>query len=136
VGRIKWFVKKRYYSLLRRSEDSGIRPPSDDIIDSIVQMILADGLVCHYCGRDIDLYPSASNFKASMSLDHKIPFSLTKNNSLDNLIVCCTRCNFAKGMSNYSEFKERVNELRQKNRQEMEHFLEVLYNRNRGSLRD
>lgn len=39
-----------------------------------------------------------------MSLDHKIPLSRGGSNTVKNLVVCCHRCNIAKGAMTADEF--------------------------------
>lgn len=53
------------------------------------QVIARDGLVCQYC--QLELHQSR------VTLDHKIPVSKGGPDTLDNLTVCCRRCNSRKG---------------------------------------
>lgn len=62
-----------------------------------VRQLLADTPLCDYCRL-----PVAWN----ASLDHRQPIARGGRHSLDNLAVCCERCNRMKGMLTESEFRE------------------------------
>ena len=52
----------------------------------IKQRILRrDGFICQYCGQEAN------------TVDHVIPRRLNGNDSDDNLVASCSRCNLAKG---------------------------------------
>jgi len=52
----------------------------------IKQRILRrDGFICQYCGQEAN------------TVDHVIPRRLNGNDSDDNLVASCRRCNLAKG---------------------------------------
>ena len=52
----------------------------------IKQRILRrDGFICQYCGQEAN------------TVDHVIPRRLNGNDSDDNLVASCKRCNYAKG---------------------------------------
>jgi len=126
-NRIKWILNRRYYNLLRRLGEQRIAdsaPAKELLIDTLTQRIVADGAICHYCRRDLNLYADTNDFKMTLSLDHKVPLSLEGDNSPDNFIICCARCNFAKGDSSYESFKSKVEELKSENRELLEKFLD------------
>lgn len=52
--------------------------------------------VCCYCNKSLAV--------EDCSLDHKTPVSREGSNRRENLVVCCKRCNFAKGDMNSNEF--------------------------------
>ena len=54
---------------------------------------------CHYCGKRLS--PNSN-----WVLDHKIPISAMFEDfhNPDNLVVCCSRCNYEKGTQDYEEF--------------------------------
>ena len=126
VKRLRWVLIRRYYTLLRRldSRRLGTSAPTPQIIQALINRVLADGLVCHYCGHDLNLYAHAHDYKTSVSLDHKVPLSVKPDNSAENLIVCCTRCNFAKGTMRYEQFKSMISEMKMRDRTSMEKFLD------------
>jgi 5-methylcytosine-specific restriction endonuclease McrA len=62
-------------------------------------VIERDGHVCGYCHRAAD----------PVHIDHVVPLSRGGDNSLDNLIVACDRCNISKGNLTPSEWEARCN---------------------------
>jgi 5-methylcytosine-specific restriction endonuclease McrA len=44
-----------------------------------------DQYCCYYCGQD------------ATTVDHLLPRSKGGNDSMDNLVAACTKCNYAKG---------------------------------------
>lgn len=50
---------------------------------------------CFYC--KVDLTPK-------YSLDHMVPFCKGGSNYIDNIAICCRRCNFQKHTMNWDEF--------------------------------
>lgn len=130
IKRLRWVLTRRYYGLLGRldARKLGTSAPSQQIIESLVNRILADGLICHYCGHDLNLYAHAYDYKMALSLDHKVPLSMKPDNTADNLIVCCTRCNFAKGTMRYEEFKAMIYEMKIRDRFSMEKYLDNAFN--------
>lgn len=52
-----------------------------------------DKFTCIYCGK------SSIEDGVKLNMDHIIPYSIDKNNSIDNLITSCKECNLQK--SNY-----------------------------------
>lgn len=118
------YIDRYNYQLCDRTK---IREPPRELIQMLLQRILAEGLICHYCGRDLDIYATPGNYKMTLSLDHKIPFSKKLDNSVDNLVICCYRCNIAKGTKSYEAFKTAVDKLKWANRTAMEKFLDDLF---------
>ncbi len=55
---------------------------------------------CHYCGKRL------SADSKDWVLDHKIPISEMFDDfqNPDNLVVCCSACNYEKGTQDYQEF--------------------------------
>jgi len=49
---------------------------------------------CHYCG------------KRAYQADHVVPRSRGGETSMDNLVACCSTCNYSKGGANYYDFIE------------------------------
>jgi 5-methylcytosine-specific restriction endonuclease McrA len=61
------------------------------------RQLLADNPLCEYCRMPLSF---------AASLDHRTPIARGGRRSLDNLAVCCSRCNSLKGMFTESEFRE------------------------------
>lgn len=58
---------------------------------------LRDGLACVYCGDSVEN-------GASLSLDHLKPASKGGQNSADNLVTCCQKCNSSRGARSVRSF--------------------------------
>ena len=54
-----------------------------------------DGYRCYICGKEFS--------ERKLSIDHIIPLSRGGGNSWENMITCCTACNFKKGDKLLSE---------------------------------
>jgi 5-methylcytosine-specific restriction endonuclease McrA len=59
------------------------------------------GRACPYCCEGL----TAKNFSA----DHRQPVSRSGKHEIDNLVICCERCNQTKGMMNDLEFIDLLN---------------------------
>ena len=59
------------------------------------------GQACPYCREGL----TARNFSA----DHRQPVSRNGKHEIDNLVICCERCNQTKGMMNDLEFIDLLN---------------------------
>ncbi|MBI4447174.1 MAG: HNH endonuclease [Acidobacteria bacterium] len=129
MNRLRWVLTRRYYKLLQRLDARrlGTTAPAKDIINALVNRVLAEGLACHYCGVPLNLYAHAYDFKTALSLDHKVPLSSKPDSSAANLIICCVRCNFAKARTSYEEFTATVQRMRTEDRAEMNRYLDSLY---------
>ena len=62
-----------------------------------VRQLLAEHPLCTYCRSPLSF---------AASLDHRTPISRRGRHALDNLAVCCCRCNAMKGMLTEAEFRE------------------------------
>ena len=54
------------------------------------------GVVCTYCEASVD--------GITFSLDHRQPISRGGSHDIENLAICCKRCNMAKGSMSYDEY--------------------------------
>ena len=54
-------------------------------------ILTRDNFCCVYCGR------SPKNSDVNLQIDHIVPVSEQINDSLDNLVTCCSECNIGKG---------------------------------------
>ena len=61
-----------------------------------VRQLLADNPLCSYCRGPLSF---------AASLDHKTPIARGGRHTLENLAVCCTRCNALKGSWTAEEFR-------------------------------
>lgn len=71
------------------------------IEQKIKDTLYKDNKQCHYCG--VKLY------REECTLDHVVPKSKGGPTSIENSVLCCTKCNQLKGNSNYEDFKVIVN---------------------------
>lgn len=62
-----------------------------------VRRLLESSPLCEYCRQPVSF---------AASLDHRTPIARGGKHALDNLAVCCSRCNGIKGMLTESEFRE------------------------------
>jgi len=60
-------------------------------------------LVCYYCGLELRPYDK-NDCSLVVSLDHKIPKRFGGKNELDNLVLCCTKCNIVKGTMKHNTY--------------------------------
>lgn len=94
------------------------------------QLIERDGLICHYCG--IDLVPPDARYDAApyyrvdrymkaigylryevapdygrVTVDHIVPISQGGTDAMDNLVICCHKCNSGKCNMTHDEYMTR-----------------------------
>lgn len=62
----------------------------------------AEGKPCPYCGKKMD--------RETKSLDHIVPVSKGGLHSLANVLICCLRCNTAKGNRDFAVWLSRLEE--------------------------
>lgn len=62
-----------------------------------LRRLLESSPCCEYCGLPLSF---------AASLDHRQPVARGGRHSLDNLAVCCARCNSLKGQLAEAEFRE------------------------------
>lgn len=63
---------------------------------------------CHYCKRTLLIYKTGmppEQRECSASVDHKIPKNLGGQNTHENYVISCARCNQLKGSLPYVVFK-------------------------------
>lgn len=89
-------VKRRYDSLVKRSETFGIEKPELSSLKKLFEIAYDNGFTCHYCGDKLLLHPPHP-YKKSPSVDHRIPLTSGGTNDLSNLVLCCHQCNIIKG---------------------------------------
>lgn len=56
--------------------------------------------ICHYCGAEVS--------EKDKTIDHKIPISKGGTNAVENLCVCCRKCNSAKHDKTEAEYLAKV----------------------------
>lgn len=59
--------------------------------------------MCYLCGKAIDIYD-----KSSYAFDHIIPRSRGGNSCIENLGICCTKCNTSKSSFTIKEYLEHI----------------------------
>lgn len=98
---VNFIVKRRAINMVHNHRDNGF------YID-IETIKLREWLITHshdkcvYCGCEMDIKTDACEVDSYMTIDIKYPES--KLFSLDNIVLCCLRCNRAKGSMDYDEF--------------------------------
>ena len=83
----------------KRATKLGISPIDRDDLYSVFYRAMEEG-TCHYCGCKFII--GSQFFKPT--LDHKTPLSKGGKNDIDNLVVCCIRCNMLKRTIDYDSF--------------------------------
>lgn len=65
---------------------------------------------CHYCGiemwMDFSLKKEMGGIKQQATLDHIIPRGNGGNDNPNNMVLCCSFCNAARGRIDYDTFKK------------------------------
>ncbi len=74
---------------------------------NFAQVMNRDGEVCQYC-----LYPAEA-------VDHVVPQSYCLDNSMDNLVAACGRCNRHASNLMFNSFEEKKDYILSKRRPEM-----------------
>lgn len=70
---------------------------SDDRRRRIRRLLERDGNLCHYCEKELT--------EADRTIEHIIPRSAPGgSNALENLVLACLTCNYARGDMEYHEF--------------------------------
>lgn len=86
-----WLLRAAYGDTLRRSDESGRKA----IPKAVREHVRArDGDACQYCG----------DIEGPFHLDHVHPVSLGGENTPDNLVVACAKCNVSKGAKPVAEW--------------------------------
>jgi 5-methylcytosine-specific restriction endonuclease McrA len=77
-------------------------------------LVRRDGALCFYCkkemilpedGRHREMTEELRSHPMLATLDHRHPISQGGRNTLDNLCLCCQKCNTAKGDMTEEEFR-------------------------------
>jgi 5-methylcytosine-specific restriction endonuclease McrA len=69
-----------------------------DLHSFVMRKVGEKAVPCPFCDVSIDAL--------NLSLDHDVPTSLGGSIGLDNFVVCCQKCNRAKGQLTGNEFSE------------------------------
>jgi len=104
IKSLEGVVKKRYNSLSERCGRLGRDMPDIKVIRQVFQDSFDGGFKCGYCSAHMFLRDHKPYFFVS-SLDHKRPLSRGGGNNIENLIVCCHRCNIVKSTMSESTFR-------------------------------
>ena len=92
-------AKRRYANLKKRSKRFELEVPEfKEIFELVRKAYKENDFRCHYCSIEMEIRPTIKGYFGRLfSIDHYLPLTLNGDNSLDNLVVCCTRCNLVKG---------------------------------------
>lgn len=134
---LRRILQRRFESLSKRCTRLNIPPPRrKEFIELLVQRIRQNGLICHYCVGDVNIYTSQSDFRTALSIDHRIPLSEKIDSTsfdphgMGNIAICCYRCNLAKGVMSYETFVNVVKVLRESSPALLESFLDESFRAN------
>jgi 5-methylcytosine-specific restriction endonuclease McrA len=114
-------IKNRVTNLKSRSKRLGCEFPKRDEMFYLVRSSFKNGFVCYYCGISLKIKGDGYN---KFSIDHKIPISRGGGNDIDNMCVCCVRCNEVKGCMTEHEFRDMCNGYEG---DELIQFLEIMH---------
>ena len=126
-GRVERLLSKRLDYLTKRCANLGITPPDKSMIPELARKASDQGMKCHYCGCELNIYPTPQDYKNALSLDHKVPLSVRPDNSAGNIVISCARCNFAKASLSYGLFTRLISCLKSTDPQLLEDFLEECF---------
>lgn len=71
-------------------------------VDERVQMWEDRLRICHYCDKKVAKPGTYSGKKTTF--DHIVPQAKGGSDDVDNLVLCCARCNSEKGKKDYIHF--------------------------------
>lgn len=114
-------IKNRVSNLRSRSKRVGTKLPRRDEVYYLVRSSFKSGFNCYYCNIPLKIKGDSTN---KFSIDHKIPMSRGGTNTLDNLCVCCVRCNEVKGCMTEIEFRDTFNGYEG---EELQNFLSMMH---------
>ena len=90
-------TKKKLYTKLMSAKSRWAK--QNDCSPEEMEIFISAGLgYCPYCLGELDV--------KNMSLDHRTPIGRDGDKSLDNLIICCSRCNIRKGTLTEEEYRK------------------------------
>ena len=91
----KRYRETTHYKLLQRVHKHKKRSNKDSnfTLNELEKKMTEQNNKCFYCGIELDL--SIPRFT---HIDHKIPLSKGGNNTIDNIVWCCSNCNLKKGI--------------------------------------
>lgn len=99
---LRSFKRKQTQSMHRHAKKNGHSQnnyiPYSELI-SLAKIYLREGFPCYYCGEVMSI--GVPNAFDSCSIEHKKAIANGGSNSLDNIVLCCERCNMRKGESDY-----------------------------------
>lgn len=102
--KFKSLVNRRTFKINKRAEKFNQSPLPKEIIEKLFRISIGGELKCSYCGEEMELFASKSDFRMAISVDHIIPFTSGGKNTEDNIRVCCTRCNLVKSIMSDADF--------------------------------
>jgi 5-methylcytosine-specific restriction endonuclease McrA len=96
-SRCKKLTKKKLYNKLMGAKSRWAKQ-NDCNLEEMEVFIVAGLGYCPYCLGELDV--------KNMSLDHKTPIDRGGDKHIDNLIICCLRCNRCKGVLTENEYRK------------------------------
>ena len=121
-------VNRRTAKINKRADAYDVLRISPDIIKQLFVESINNGLICPYCNEKIELFAKKYDVRRAISVDHTVPLSTGGKNTMDNLKICCTRCNLAKGTMSEEKFVVILNTFKERGgHNEMIAYLEESY---------
>lgn len=74
---------------------------------SLSRVYLMTGFRCWYCGEKMYMMVHDENESSACTIDHKVALSLGGQHTIDNVVLCCRRCNRQKARGELVEKRAR-----------------------------
>jgi 5-methylcytosine-specific restriction endonuclease McrA len=107
---LRSFKRKQVLAIHRHAKKNGRHDvesrresyiPYSELLN-LARTYMHEGFRCYYCGRSMSI--GIPNSKDTCSLDHRAPIANGGANEIENIVLCCERCNIKKGVSdNYGK---------------------------------
>lgn len=86
----------RWYNSIERTRALGGSLDNHWTVEQLHAKLEKQGYRCAYCAMILD--------DTTMEIDHRIPLSVSKDSSIDNVVPCCNWCNAHKGLKTAEEW--------------------------------
>jgi 5-methylcytosine-specific restriction endonuclease McrA len=117
---IKKLIRSKWRKICERTEllkqnkliSNSINNPTFEDVEHLFDIVNTELFVCYYCNRKLMFHTTYPNHNAP-SIEHKKPLMMGGDNSKENLVLSCHRCNMVKGTmlsDTFQELLKRIND--------------------------